>query len=141
MPALPLLTPVLLYDGECEVCAASVQFVLQREAPGRHHLYFAPLQGMVAADLRARFPALASADSVVWYTPSPDGGRILLRSDAVLAVLRHLGGVWKMLGVAGHLVPRPLRDYMYRAVATRRQSLAAPACLLPTSQQRARFLP
>jgi predicted DCC family thiol-disulfide oxidoreductase YuxK len=141
MSAPRSLPPVLLYDGECGVCAASVQFVLQREASDRHRLHFAPLQGKVAADLRARFPALASADSVVWYTPSPDGGRILLRSDAVLAVLRYLGGVWMVLGIAGHLVPRPLRDGMYRAVAQRRKSLAAPACLLPTSQQRARFLP
>ncbi len=136
-------TPVLLYDGECGFCAGSVQFMLAHEAPTqRDSLRFAPLQGIFGDQVRARHPAIAAVDSVVWFEPSADGAsRVRLRSDAALAAMWYLGGPWRVLAALGRLVPRVARDAVYDVIARRRLSLAAPACLLPTSEQRQRFLP
>ena len=134
-------SPVLLYDGACGVCAWSVQFVLQREpAHRRGALRFAPLQGAFGTDLRAHYPELAGVDSVVWFDPADRLSPVRVRSDAALRTLRHLGGGWALMETLGRCVPRLIRDAMYNAIATRRMSLAAPRCLLPTPDQRQRFL-
>lgn len=137
-------SPVLLYDGECGFCAGSVQFVLRHEAPRRRGaLRFAPLQGQFGASVKAAHAELAHADSVLWVEPGGPGHppRVLTRSAASLSVLSHLGGVWHLLAVLGRVVPPILRDAVYNAIAARRFRIAAPACLLPTPEERQRFLP
>ncbi len=133
---------VLLYDGDCGFCAGSVQFVLGHEPPAaRARLAFAPLQGGFGTRLRARFPELDGVDSLVWYDPTgPTGPTVRVRSAAALAATAHLGGLWAVLAVLGRLVPRVLRDAIYDLIARRRFVLAAPACLLPTPNERSRFL-
>ena len=74
----------------------------------------------------------------------PPSGHVPTRvnspSDAALAVLHHLGGGWRVLAALGREVPRVVRDAFYDAVARRRFTLAARACLLPRPEERARFL-
>jgi predicted DCC family thiol-disulfide oxidoreductase YuxK len=131
---------VLLYDGDCGFCAGSVQFVLAHEpAAARARLAFAPLQGTFGTRLRERFPELAGVDSVVWF--DPHGPSVRVRSAAALAAAAHLGGMWTIVALLGRLVPRGLRDAIYDLIARRRFEIAAPACLLPTPEERARFLP
>ena len=130
---------VLLYDGDCGFCAGSVQFVLGHEPPSaRPRLAFAPLQGQFGTRVRAQFPELVGVDSVVWYEPSIPAVRV--RSSAALAAVAHLGGLWAVAATLGRLVPRPLRDAVYDLIARRRFTIAAPACLLPTPEERSRFL-
>ena len=136
------VTPVLLYDGECGLCAGTVQFVLRHEPESRRAaLRFAPLQGAFAASARVSNPHLHGVDSVVWFDASrhasPD---IRMKSDAVFAVLDHTGGAWRLLSIVGRLVPRALRDLVYDAIARRRASLVPAACVLPSPENRARFL-
>lgn len=134
---------VLLYDGTCGFCAASVRFVLDREPAARaaapDALRFATLQGALGEAARARHPWLADVDSVVWV----EGERVLVRSEAALRVLAYLGGPWAALAAVGRVVPRALRDLVYDRVARVRYRIAgrlAANCLLPTPAERARFL-
>jgi predicted DCC family thiol-disulfide oxidoreductase YuxK len=135
--------PILLYDGTCGFCARSVQFVLQREREPRT-LRFAALEGALGSRVRGEHPSIAGVDSVVWYEPGADGraARLLMRSDAALAVLASLGGVWRALASVGRLVPRTVRDAIYDFIARNRYRIAGrdTSCLLPTPEQRARFL-
>jgi predicted DCC family thiol-disulfide oxidoreductase YuxK len=133
---------VLLYDGGCGLCARSVQFLLAHARPGRGRGFrFAPLEGTFGTAVRARHPALDGVDSVVWYEPGPGpDGQVAVRSAAALAALRALGGGWRVVGALAAVVPRRLRDLLYDAIARRRLDLVAPACLLPTPEQRSRFL-
>lgn len=134
---------MLLYDGSCGFCAESVQFVLEHDTRSRS-LRFASLQGPTGSDIRGRHPGLETVDSVIWYEPGSPGERdvILVRSSAVLRVLRYLGGAWPMLAWLGALVPRPLRDGLYDFVARHRHKLVrgAPVCVIPGEDQRARFI-
>ena len=134
---------ILLFDGTCGFCAKSVQFVLTRERR-RHSLRFAALQSALGQHVQQRHPELANVDSVIWFEPATDGlpESVHVRSDAALRTLRYLGGVWSALGVAGGLVPGFVRDRVYDLIARHRHRLvrADASCLLPTPEQRARFV-
>lgn len=134
---------ILLYDGTCGFCAKSVQFVLAREKR-RFSLRFAPLQSDIGLEVQRRHPDLANVDSVIWLEPAANGApeSVSVRSTAVFHVLRYLGGVWTFLAALGAIVPRFVRDGVYDLVARHRHKLirADASCLLPTPEQRARFL-
>jgi predicted DCC family thiol-disulfide oxidoreductase YuxK len=134
---------LLLYDGTCGFCAESVQFVLRHEG-AQHTLRFAALQSTTGVDVRRRHPELEGVDSVVWYEPATASGqeRILVRSTAVFATLHYLGGIWSVLATIGRIVPRFIRDRVYDFVARHRHKIirGAPVCVLPSPEQRARFL-
>lgn len=133
--------PLLLYDGTCGFCAGSVRLILRFERR-RRTLRFAPLQGAAAAAVRARHPQLADLDTMVWVEPARGSGseRVLVRSDAALAIAAYLGGPWAAARVA-RIVPKAIRDATYAFVARHRHRLpGADTCVLPGDRDRARFL-
>ena len=134
---------MLLFDGTCGFCAQSVQFVLRRERR-RRTLRFASLQSNAGSDVRTRHPELDQVDSVIWVEPGDGaaGETVYVRSAAVLRVLHYLGGIWTVLAWLAVLVPRFIRDAVYDLVARNRQRLirGGMACLLPTPEQRTRFI-
>lgn len=129
--------PLLLFDGECGVCAASVQWVLSHERSNQ--LRFAALQSPVGRAFVARSGLPPEIDSLLWLELDAGTLRIHYYADAVRAVLRYVGGAWSWLDACFALVPRALRDLGYRWFARHRQSVAAKQCLVPTPEQRARF--
>jgi predicted DCC family thiol-disulfide oxidoreductase YuxK len=137
---MALTPPVLLYDGTCGLCAGTVQFLLRHDPQGG--LRFAPLQGAVGQAVLARHTELEGVDSMVWVDGYGDGPgeRVHVRSDAVIRACQYLGGGWSVLG-CGWALPRPLRDGLYRVVARHRHRLVrGERCLVPSPEQRARFL-
>lgn len=125
---------ILLFDGECGLCDRGVRFVYRRDPGGR--VRFAPLQGERGrALLRAHGLPEGALDTVVLV----DGGKAYVRSAAALRVARKLRGAWPLLGLFW-VVPRPLRDAVYDAVARRRHRLASASCALPPPGLRARML-
>jgi len=128
--------PVVLYDGECGLCHRSVKFILRHEAD--HELRFAPLQGELAATLRARHPNIpANLDTVVLVA----NGRAYLRSKAFLHVAKHLRAPWRW-AYAWRWMPGFVLDLAYRVIARIRYRVwgKVDACELPSPEQRARFL-
>lgn len=132
---------IVLFDGECGMCNRLVHFLIHRDR--RERLRFAPLQGRFSRDTLPRHgidpDELDTACFVV--AAGTDDERVHIRSSAILRALAELGGGWRLLGVF-LIVPAPLRDLLYRFVATRRHRLSAKmACPLMTPAERARFLP
>jgi predicted DCC family thiol-disulfide oxidoreductase YuxK len=129
------VAPVLFYDGTCGLCARSVQWSLRHDARGV--LRFAPLQGPTYAALPA-----ADKPREVETMVLRDGDGLHLRSDAVLRLLRHIGGFWSVLAIVGRACPRPVRDALYRFVAAHRIAWfgTADSCALPAPAERERFL-
>jgi predicted DCC family thiol-disulfide oxidoreductase YuxK len=134
-------SPVLLYDGLCGFCNATVQFVLPRDRTAR--LRFAPLQGEFAREVFARHPELAGVDSLI-LVETDDAGheRVSVRSESVLRLAPYLGGLWPAAFVL-RIVPRAVRDWAYDRFASVRYRLFGryDSCPLPTPEQRGRFLP
>ena len=67
--------------------------------------------------------------------------RLLARSDAILFILSQLGSVWKLSGV-GRVLPRSIRDAVYKLVARNRYRVFGKheSCMLPEPKHRAKFL-
>jgi predicted DCC family thiol-disulfide oxidoreductase YuxK len=131
---------VLLYDGACGLCQASVQVIVRRDR--RRTLSFAPLDGRTALALRQRHPFLDHVDSLVWVdAPGEDGTeRVHVRSAAVLRAAAYLGGGWSLLTL-GWIVPERLRDAAYDLVARHRHRLFATTVCDPIpASVRSRFL-
>ena len=127
--------PLLVYDGDCGFCSRAVQFILRHER--RHDLRFVPRDSSLGRDIRRRFH-LENVESMLWIA----GDTAETESGAVLSAAAYVGGFWSFLASLGRLVPAPLRNWAYRLVARNRKRLSSSAasCLLPTPEQRARFL-
>lgn len=127
---------IVLFDGECNVCNRTVDFLLRRDRERR--LRFAPLQSDAGRQLLARFGLPADRlDTVVLV----EGDRFWTRSTAFLQALRRLPFPWP-LASALRLVPRPLRDRAYDAFARNRYRWFGrrETCRVPAPDERDRFL-
>jgi predicted DCC family thiol-disulfide oxidoreductase YuxK len=132
------IAEMLFYDGHCGLCHGAVKFAVKRDRGGRA-FRFAPLQGptfeaRVPSERRAGLP-----DSIIVLT---NEGTLLARSDAVLHILRRLGGGWKVLAGVLAVVPRGLRDAAYDFIARIRYSIFGKRddlCPIVPPDLRARF--
>jgi len=136
------MNPIVFYDGVCGLCNRLVQFLLKHDREGR--LRFASLQSDFAAKVLGRHgfdPKDLDTIHVVENYDQPDE-RVLQRSDAILRAGRELGGFWSASSSISKIVPRPLRDVVYKLVATNRYRMFGKfdTCMLPDPSQRSRFL-
>jgi predicted DCC family thiol-disulfide oxidoreductase YuxK len=113
---------VVLFDGVCNLCNGLVQFIIRRDPHARFR--FAPMTSF-------------AADTIVLV----EDGRRYERSAAVLRIARQLRAPWPLL-FAFIVVPRPLRDWAYDAMARRRYRWFGrrETCMVPTPELRARFV-
>jgi predicted DCC family thiol-disulfide oxidoreductase YuxK len=112
----PLSSPVLLFDARCGVCRRFVAFLVHADRGGR--IRIAPLESPLGSGVRGRYPQFDRRDSAVWL---PVRGRPSGFSDAILDGLAYVGGAWKLVAGAGRLVPRKIRDGVYRLFAGNRR--------------------
>ena len=114
------------------------------DADGAGRLNFAPLQGETASEVFARHPEVTGDLSSVVYVRDfgTPGETLCLRSDAAAAILRDLGGRYRLLAIF-RLLPRFLRDAAYDWVAAHRYRWFGKldACRLPDRGAQKRFLP
>jgi len=130
-----VMPPILVYDGSCGFCSRSVQFILRHEP--RHDLLFVTRDSPLGQDLRRHF-RLEGVESMLWI----DGDQASIESNAVLRAAHYLGGTWSALAALGSLLPSFLGNWAYRLIARHRRKLssAATSCVVPTPEQRERFL-
>lgn len=109
-----LSKPLVLYDGYCALCNASVTFLQARQRAGA--LEYASLQSARGqALLKDVGLSRENFDTLVLY----EGGRVYLRSTAALRLLRHVRFPWPLL-YALIVVPSFLRDPVYNLIAHNR---------------------
>lgn len=129
--------PIIVFDTDCVLCSGGVAFVLAHERGRR--LRFAgawSAEGLALAE-RHGFSRLQLDETFLLIT---DRG-VLTRSDAGLEVLRHMKAPWRWLAML-RLVPRPLRDRVYRFVARRRYRWFGRRenCTIVPASERDRFI-
>lgn len=129
-------SPILLFDGVCNLCNASVQWVLKRDRKGIFK--FAALQSETGQALLQKFElSQENFDTVILV----DGERIFTRSDAPLEIVRRLGGAWSLLAVF-KIIPRSIRNAVYDWIARNRYRWFGKKeeCMLPRPEWKERFL-
>lgn len=115
--------PVLLYDGECGLCNRLVRSLLKSDQAGK--LNYAPLQSRPAQEyLRTHHLPVRDFNSLVFVPDwnEASSNNYFLRTDGALAACAVVGGGW---GKLTHLriLPRGLRDLLYKIVAKTRYAL------------------
>ena len=127
---------VILFDGVCNLCNASVRFVIKRDQKARFN--YASLQSPYAAGLFKKLNFDASkTDSIVLY----ENETIYVRSTAALKIARHLDGLWFLL-YGFIIVPAFLRDAIYDFIAKKRYQWFGKKehCEIPAPGMKERFL-
>ncbi len=128
--------PILLFDGVCNLCNGTVQFLIKRDREGKFK--FASLQSDVAKELLKAYGLSPDAfDSFVYLK----NGRSYQRSTAALHVLKDLGGLWKLF-YGFIILPAPFRDLVYNLIARNRYRVFGrrDSCMIPTPELKSRFL-
>ena len=131
--------PILLYDGQCGICATSVRWVLEHERSSE--LRFAAIESPMGQRLRNLARVASEVDSLIWVESVAGKVKARVYSSSVLAVLDYVGGPWQAAYAALWIFPKPLRDLGYRIFARFRKHIAPEHCPLPTQEQRQRFFP
>lgn len=127
---------VLLIDGHCNMCHGLAKFVVGRDK--RAVFRFASLQSELG---RRLLKEGAMPEDALETFVMVDNGKYYTKSTAALRIGRKLGWPWSVAYPA-IVVPRFVRDRVYRFVARRRYRWfgRSESCLLPTPDMRSRFL-
>ena len=126
---------IILFDGTCAFCEGSVRFIATRD---NGYFRFGASQNPEGQAVLEKFgTSREAARSLILI----DDDRVYLRSDAALRIAQRLNAPWKYAG-ALLIVPRPIRDLVYRGVAAVRYRIAgrSNACELPPPEIRARLI-
>jgi len=127
---------IILFDGVCNFCDSTVQFVYKRDRRGVFR--YAPLQGEFGQEVLHKYNLPATEfESFILL----ENGKIYQKSTAALRVTRRLGGLWPLL-YTFILVPPFIRDAVYNFIAARRYRWFGKkeACMIPSPELRGRFL-
>ena len=128
--------PVLLFDGVCNLCNSSVDFIVRHDPDGR--VKFASLQSRTGRRLLRKGGLPADYDASLVLI---EDDRFYTSSDAALRVARYLRAPWSWASVL-RVFPRWLRDTVYRWVSRNRYDWFGKrdTCRLPTPEERDRFI-
>ena len=128
--------PVLIFDGVCELCSSSVNFILRWEKG--HEIKFTANQNPPGRALLEQYGENPDEVSTIYFI---EQGKIYKQSAAVLRIARRLRFPW-FLGYGFIIVPRFIRDLFYKLIARNRYRLFGQkeTCRIPTPEEMARFL-
>ena len=125
----------VFFDGVCNLCNRSVNFLISKDK--KEVLKFASLQSEYAQNVVPK--ALLDRENldtiIVYYD-----GKFYMRSKAVLKLCKVLGGGFYVV-LIGYLIPRFIRDGLYRFIATNRYRWFGrqSQCRVPTPDLKERF--
>jgi len=127
---------VILFDGVCNLCNASVNWLIYHDK--KNMFKYSSLQSTFGQRaIQQRNLTGNYMDTVVFI----DEGKVYIRSDAALQILKYTGGIYS-LAVVFFIVPRFVRDFFYRIVANNRYRWFGKqeSCRVPTPELKSKFL-
>lgn len=127
---------VILFDGGCNLCSASVQFIIERDH--ENIFKFASLQSNFGQEiLKKHHLPSADFDSFILL----ENNQIYQRSSAALKVAKQLSWPLKAMYVF-IIVPSFIRNFVYNVIAKNRYKWFGKKteCWLPTPDLKDKFL-
>lgn len=127
---------VILFDGVCNLCNSSIDFIIKRDK--KDCFKVGALQEAAGKELLSKFEVNPEyLDSLVLI----EGEEIYFRSTAALRIARNLSGLWPLF--YGFIVlPSSIRDGIYDWIGKNRYRWFGKknTCRLPTPEERAKFI-
>lgn len=127
---------IILFDADCTLCSGLVAWILRHDRKKRFS--FAALTSPFAREAAITHGInTGTTDSLIVL---PNASSPLLESDAILHILKNLGGLWRTFALFT-LLPKPLRDAAYRTIARNRHALCGKikTCAIPFTEYPDRF--
>lgn len=125
----------IFYDGDCGFCNFWVQWVLKNDK--QDQFLFAALQ----SDFGQKFlkeRGLKNNNFNTIYLWKPDA-YYLTKSDAILKIATTIGGIYYLANIS-KIFPKFMRNIGYDIIAKNRKKLMKESCLLPSPEQRKKFI-
>ena len=105
---------LILYDGKCNLCNFTIQFILKRDKLKIFN--YLPLQSSQAEELLKTLQLdQPGIDSVIFV----ENGRAYIKSEAFFRITKKLGGFYKLIAVF-RIFPNRLCDWIYDFIAKNR---------------------
>lgn len=134
---LPENKKIILFDGVCNLCDASVQFIIKHD---KNDVFrFVAIQSELGQKIINYIGIDTSkTDSIILYEP---GLSYYYKAEAAFLIARNLSGIYSLIG---HLnfIPNLIKNSVYDYIAKNRYKWYGKkeACLIPTPQLKAKFL-
>jgi predicted DCC family thiol-disulfide oxidoreductase YuxK len=127
--------PVILFDGVCEFCNGTVNFLIRQDKGSLFR--FAPIQSEAGQALIKKYNLPSEPESFVYI----EKNRAYLRTTAILMLARKLKWYWSWTQLFW-IIPRFVRDAAYKIIAANRYRWFGKKeeCMIPTQDVRNRFL-
>lgn len=127
--------PVIIFDGVCNLCCGWVRFLIH--ADKKELLRFSPMQSDYAKIALESIGLNPGQINTVVYIK---GKRHYTESNAALEILKDLGGIWHLFAIF-RIIPRFMRDFVYRIVARSRYRIFGKknTCMVPSPALQKRF--
>ena len=133
---LPKSKKLILFDGVCNLCNSSVQYVIKHDK--KNIFMFTALQSEVGKDIIKNFNIDTNkTDSILLYTPEKG---IDYKSTAALKIAHYLGFPNSLLTVF-FVVPPFIRNWVYDYIAKNRYKWYGKkeSCMIPTPELKSKF--
>lgn len=127
---------IILFDGVCNLCNKSVQFVIEHDE--HNHFKFASLQSNFGQNfLKENKLDQNDFDSIIYI----ENGKYSTKSSAALKIAKHLDKNISWLNYF-IIIPKFIRDFFYNIIAKNRYKFFGKQerCWLPTKELKAKFL-
>ncbi len=127
--------PIIFFDGNCGLCNKSIDRIISLD---KNNVFrYAPIQGQTAIQLLPEELA-TKLETLIYF----ENGEFWTESEAVVKILKKLGGMFKFIGAILVICPKLIRDYFYQMVSRNRYSWFGRSdnCRIPTKEERALFL-
>ena len=134
---LPQDKKIILFDGVCNLCDSSVQYVIKHDK--KDLFRFVSLQSELGQKILKHIGINPMhIDSIVLYEP---GISYYYKSTAALHIAKGLSGIFT-LGTIFTILPTGLRDFVYDYLAKNRYKLYGQkeTCMIPSPELKAKFL-
>lgn len=133
---LPKDKKIILFDGVCNLCDSSIQFVIKHDKKDIYR--FVSLQSELGQKIIQSLGIPADIDSTILYEP---GKSYYYKSDVAFKILKDISGIRKALLVFS-ILPKSILDSIYDYVARNRYKWFGKkeACMIPTPEIKSKFL-
>lgn len=134
---LPKNKKLILFDGVCNLCNDSVQYVIKHDKS--NIFMFTALQSDVGKQVIEKYNIdTLETDSILLYNPEKG---IDYKSTAALKIAAKLGFPRSLMGVF-FVIPPFIRNWVYDYIAKNRYKWYGKkeACMIPTPELKSKFL-
>ncbi|UOX33400.1 thiol-disulfide oxidoreductase DCC family protein [Flavobacterium sediminilitoris] len=134
---IPKNKKVILFDGVCNLCDSSVQFIIKHDK--KDIFRFTAIQSEIGQEIIKHTGInTESIDSIILYEP---GIAYYYKAEAALLIARELKGIYKLISYLNFL-PKVIKNGVYDYIAKNRYKWYGKkeACMIPTPELKAKFL-